>query len=78
MRPREYTVIIEEGKQGFVGHCPELPEAKGTGETFEECCEKMLDSIRVILSKMLDLPTEIELRIVRKVPQDPMSLFSPN
>ncbi len=47
---REFTVIIEKGKNFYIGYCPEVPGANGQGESIAEC----RDSVRVAISLILD------------------------
>ncbi len=45
----EFTMIIEEDGEWFIGYCPEIPGANGQGRTVEECREDLAEAIALIL-----------------------------
>ena len=45
----EFTSIIEEDGEWFIGYCPEIPGANGQGRTVEECRESLSQAIALIL-----------------------------
>jgi len=45
----EFTAIIEQDGERFVGWCPEIPEANGQGTTVEECRTNLSEAIALVL-----------------------------
>jgi predicted RNase H-like HicB family nuclease len=45
----EFTMIIEQDDEWFIGYCPEIPGANGQGHTVEECREDLAEAIALIL-----------------------------
>jgi predicted RNase H-like HicB family nuclease len=45
----EFTSVIEEDGEWFVGYCPEIPGANGQGRTVEECRANLSQAIALIL-----------------------------
>jgi predicted RNase H-like HicB family nuclease len=45
----EFTAIIEEDGEWFIGYCLEIPGANGQGHTVEECRENLAEAIDLIL-----------------------------
>lgn len=45
----EFTSIIEEDGEWFIGYCPEIPGANGQGRTMEECRANLAEAIALIL-----------------------------
>ncbi len=45
----EFTSVIEQDGEWFVGWCPEVPEANGQGKTVEECKQNLSEAITLIL-----------------------------
>jgi predicted RNase H-like HicB family nuclease len=45
----EFTAIIEQDEEWFIGYCPEIPGANGQGRTVEECRENLAEAISLIL-----------------------------
>ena len=45
----EFTSIIEEDGEWFIGYCPEIPGANGQGRTVEECRANLSEAIALIL-----------------------------
>ncbi len=45
----EFTSIIEQDGEWFIGYCPEIPGANGQGRTVEECRASLLEAIAMIL-----------------------------
>jgi len=41
----DFTAVIEQRGDGYVGYCPDVPGAKGEGRTPEECRESLAGSI---------------------------------
>lgn len=46
----EFTAIIEQDGDWFIGYCPEVPGANGQGTTIEECRNNLAEAISLILS----------------------------
>ena len=59
----EFTAIIEQDEDWFVGYCPEIPGANGQGRTIEECRENLVAAIELILE-------DRRQDALRGVPQD--------
>jgi predicted RNase H-like HicB family nuclease len=45
----EFTAIIEQDGEWYIGYCPEVPGANGQGRTVEECRESLAEAISLIL-----------------------------
>ena len=45
----EFTAIIEQDGEWFIGYCPEIPGANSQGRTVEECREDLAEAIALIL-----------------------------
>jgi predicted RNase H-like HicB family nuclease len=45
----EFTSVIEEDGEWFIGYCPEIPGANGQGRTIEECRASLSQAIALIL-----------------------------
>lgn len=45
----EFTSVIEEDGEWFIGYCPEIPGANGQGRTIEECRRNLSEAIALIL-----------------------------
>jgi predicted RNase H-like HicB family nuclease len=45
----EFTAVIEQDGEWFVGWSPEIPGANGQGRTVEECRENLVAAIQLIL-----------------------------
>lgn len=45
----EFTAIIEQDEEWFIGYCPEIPGANGQGRTVEECRKNLAAAISLIL-----------------------------
>jgi predicted RNase H-like HicB family nuclease len=45
----EFTSVIEEDGDWFIGYCPEIPGANGQGRTVEECHANLSAAIALIL-----------------------------
>ena len=45
----EFTAIIEQDGEWFIGYCPEIPGANGQGRTVKECRENLAEAISLIL-----------------------------
>jgi predicted RNase H-like HicB family nuclease len=45
----EFTSVIEEDGEWFIGYCPEIPGANGQGRTVEECHANLSEAIALIL-----------------------------
>lgn len=59
----EFTAIIEQDEEWFIGYCPEIPGANGQGRTVEECRENLAEAISLILEDRRE-------DALRGVPQD--------
>ena len=45
----EFTAIIEQDGDWFVGYCPEIPGANGQGRTIRQCRKSLAQAIALIL-----------------------------
>ena len=45
----EFTMVVEQDGEWFIGYCPEIPGANGQGRTVEECREDLAEAIALIL-----------------------------
>jgi predicted RNase H-like HicB family nuclease len=45
----EFTSVIEQDGEWFIGYCPEIPGANGQGRTVEECRANLSEAIALIL-----------------------------
>ncbi len=45
----EFTAIIEQDGEWYIGYCPEIPGANGQGRTIEECRKNLSEAIALIL-----------------------------
>ena len=45
----EFTAIIEQDEEWYIGYCPEIPGANGQGKTVEECKKNLAEAISLIL-----------------------------
>jgi len=45
----EFTSVIEEDGEWFIGYSPEIPGANGQGRTIEECRASLSQAISLIL-----------------------------
>ena len=45
----EFTAIIEQDGEWYVGYCPEIPGANGQGRTVEECRQNLTEAVSLIL-----------------------------
>jgi predicted RNase H-like HicB family nuclease len=45
----EFTSVIEQDGEWFIGYCPEIPGANGQGRTIEECRTNLSEAIALIL-----------------------------
>jgi len=46
----EFTMVIEQDEEWFIGYCPEIPGAKRQGRTVEDCREDLAEAIALILA----------------------------
>jgi predicted RNase H-like HicB family nuclease len=70
----EFTSVIEEDGEWFIGYCPEIPGANGQGRTVEECRNNLAEAIALILEDR----REDGLRGVPKdATQDPEQNYRP-
>lgn len=44
----EFTAIIEQDGEWFIGYCPEIPGANGQGRTVDECRQNLSEAISLI------------------------------
>jgi predicted RNase H-like HicB family nuclease len=66
----EFTAVIEQDGEWFVGFCPVIPEANGQGRTVEECRENLAQAIALVLQDRREdalrgLPPEAIRDVVR-------------
>jgi predicted RNase H-like HicB family nuclease len=59
----EFTAIIEQDEEWFIGYCPEIPGANGQGRTIEECRNNLASAIGLILEDRRE-------DALRGIPQD--------
>jgi predicted RNase H-like HicB family nuclease len=45
----EFTSVIEQDGEWFIGYCPEIPGANGQGRTVEECRANLAEAAKLIL-----------------------------
>jgi predicted RNase H-like HicB family nuclease len=45
----EFTALIEQDNEWYIGYCPEIPGANGQGRTVEECKADLAEAIALIL-----------------------------
>ena len=45
----EFTAIIEQDGEWYVGYSPEIPGANGQGRTVDECRKSLSEAIALIL-----------------------------
>jgi predicted RNase H-like HicB family nuclease len=45
----EFTAIVEQDGDWYVGYCLEVPGANGQGRTVDECKQSVADAIALIL-----------------------------
>jgi len=45
----EFTSVIEQDGEWFIGYCPEIPGANGQGRTIEDCRANLSEAIALIL-----------------------------
>lgn len=50
----EFTAIIEQDGDWFIGYCPEIPGANGQGRTVNECRANLASAIELILEDRLE------------------------
>lgn len=46
----EFTAVIEQDGNWFIGYCPEIPGANGQGKTKNECLQNLAEAIDLILA----------------------------
>ena len=46
----EFTAVVEQDGDWFIGYCPEIPGANGQGKTKDECLNNLADAIDLILA----------------------------
>ncbi|MGH9949007.1 MAG: type II toxin-antitoxin system HicB family antitoxin [Pyrinomonadaceae bacterium] len=50
----EFTAIIEQDDDWYIGYCPEIPGANGQGRTVEDCRANLAAAIELILDDRLE------------------------
>jgi len=45
----EFTAIVEQDGEWYVGYCLEVPGANGQGRTIEECKQSLSEAVALIL-----------------------------
>jgi predicted RNase H-like HicB family nuclease len=45
----EFTAIVEQDGDWYIGYCLEVPGANGQGRTVDECKQSVADAIALIL-----------------------------
>ncbi len=52
---REYTVIVEQGEDGYlIGRVPSLPGCHTQGKTLDQLLQRMKEAIELVLEDMDD------------------------
>ena len=46
----EFTAVIEQDGDWYIGYSPEIPGANGQGHTVDECRASLADAIALILA----------------------------
>ena len=49
----EFTAIIEQDGEWYIGHSPEIPGANGQGRSVDECRANLAEAIALILEDRL-------------------------
>ncbi len=49
MKYQNFSVVVEEDKDGFFAFCPELQGCYAQGETYEEALEHIKDAVQLHL-----------------------------
>ena len=55
----EFTAVIEQDGDWYIGFCPEIPEANGQGLTVDECHENLSQAIALILQAAAKMRCEV-------------------
>ena len=45
----EFTAVIEQDGEWYIGYCPEIPGANGQGHSKDECLRSLAEAIELIL-----------------------------
>lgn len=45
----EFTAVLEQDGDWYIGYCPEIPGANGQGRTLKECRQSLASAIALIL-----------------------------
>jgi predicted RNase H-like HicB family nuclease len=45
----EFTAVIEQDGEWYIGYCPEIPGANGQGRSREECLQSLASAMELIL-----------------------------
>ena len=45
----EFTAVIEQDGEWYIGYCPEIPGANGQGRSKKECLQSLAGAIALIL-----------------------------
>jgi predicted RNase H-like HicB family nuclease len=51
----EFTAVIEQDGEWFVGFSPEIPEANGQGLTREDCLQNLAEAVKLIFDDRLEV-----------------------
>lgn len=46
----EFSAVVEQDGDWFIGYCPEIPGANGQGKTKDECLHSLSQAIDLILA----------------------------
>jgi len=65
----EFTAVIEQDGDWFVGYCPEIPGANGQGKNKDECLQNLAEAIDLILADRREdalrgLPSDVTKEVV--------------
>jgi len=59
----EFTAIIEQDDDWYIGYCLEVPGANGQGKTLEDCRQNLREAVALLLQDRRD-------DMLRGVPRD--------
>jgi len=65
----EFTAVVEQDGDWFIGYCPEIPGANGQGKTKNECLQNLAEAIDLILADRREdalrgLPSDVTKEVV--------------
>jgi len=65
----EFTAVVEQDGDWFIGYCPEIPGANGQGKSKDECLQNLAEAIDLILADRREdalrgLPSDVTKEVV--------------